>query len=175
MGNNNPLGRFSRIFVLAAGLALVFLPVPGMAGQTRGSNEAKKKDTAGTITVFFENDTFFDTDYLYTNGVKVTWISPGQDRWKNFGWIPEWGLSAMDMIPNLGAGLGNALVNAHGGIQVRLGWNLPDDFGTNLIRPGSDTNAPAVDGTSELRHRFGIHAFAGADARWVIHGPCHNI
>jgi len=76
-----------------------------------------------------------------------------------------------DVIPNMGAGLGNALLNAHIGTQVRFGWNLPNDFGTNLIRPGSDTNAP-IDETDPRffspHHRFGVHVLAGADGQLVL-------
>ena len=294
MCKNDPSARFFCIVVLAlAGLGLFFMPGRGTAGQSDAADPSAAKDTAGTITVFFENDTFFDTDYLYTNGVKLTWISPSRNHWRDFGWIPQWGQTAvnalplvnadrlkrsvtvslgqnmytpsntyrrdlihddrpyagliylslglngkcatrmdtleldlgiagpsslaeetqrmvheikgvhvpegwdnqlkdepivnlfverkwrkrspdahkdvgMDLIPNFGAGLGNAVISVHGGIQVRLGWNLPDDFGTNLIRPGSDTNAPAVSDKSRFRHRWGIHAFTGVDARWII-------
>jgi len=76
-----------------------------------------------------------------------------------------------DLIPHVGAGLGNALIYAHAGAGVRFGWNLPNDFGTFTIRPGSDTNA-AIDETDPrffLRdQRFGIHVFAAVGGSWVL-------
>ena len=76
-----------------------------------------------------------------------------------------------DLIPNLGAGLGNLYIGAHVGAQVRFGWNLPNDFGTSLIRPGSDTNAPMDEQDPRffpLLRRWGIHAFMGVDGQYVL-------
>ena len=44
-----------------------------------------------------------------------------------------------ELIPHLGAGMGNVYIYGSSGIQMRMGWNLPKDFGTPLIRPGGDT------------------------------------
>lgn len=69
----------------------------------------------------------------------------------------------IDLIPHFGGGLGNISIYAHSGAQVRFGWNLPDDFGTSLIRP---------DGNSNLgfwtRGPFGIHAFVAVDGKAVM-------
>ncbi|MFP4037461.1 MAG: lipid A deacylase LpxR family protein [Desulfobacteraceae bacterium] len=78
---------------------------------------------------------------------------------------------AFDLIPHLGCSLGNAFTGLNFGGQVRLGWNLPNDFGTFLIRPGSDTNAPMDDKDPRFfaaTPRFGVHAFAGLDGRAVL-------
>lgn len=72
-----------------------------------------------------------------------------------------------DAIPHAGCAVGNAFTALNGGGQVRLGWNLPNDFGTMLIRPGSDTNAPIDDQDPRLNQagqRFSLHAFAAVDA-----------
>ncbi|MFZ7111185.1 MAG: lipid A deacylase LpxR family protein [Desulfatiglandales bacterium] len=77
---------------------------------------------------------------------------------------------AYDLIPHLGCSLGNAFTGADFGGQVRFGWNLPQDFGTFLIRPGSDTNAPMDEEDPRfypLYHRFGVHVFAGLGAKAV--------
>jgi lipid A 3-O-deacylase len=68
-----------------------------------------------------------------------------------------------DMIPHIGFGLGNVATFASTGTEFRFGWNLPNDFGTFLIRPGSDTNAPLDKSDPRffpLYQRFGIHVFA---------------
>lgn len=78
---------------------------------------------------------------------------------------------AYDLIPHLGCSLGNAFTGANFGGQFRLGWNLPNDFGTFLIRPGSDTNAPMDEKDPRFFpafNRFGVHVFAGLDGRAVL-------
>ena len=77
-----------------------------------------------------------------------------------------------DCIPHIGCGIGNALTGANAGGEIRFGWNLPNDFGTFIISPGSDSNAP-VDNTdprfSRFLHRVGIHLFLAADGTAVAH------
>ncbi len=75
-----------------------------------------------------------------------------------------------DAIPHAGLAVGNAYTGINVGGQMRFGWNLPNDFGTYLIRPGSDANAPAEDTDPRFfqpRHRFGIHGFLALDGRAV--------
>jgi len=86
------------------------------------------------------------------------WRFPGKDVTSGLGY---------DLIPHAGCSVGNALTEVNIGGQIRLGWNLPNDFGTLPIRPGSDTNAP-LDGHDPRYHErpngFSIHAFVSADA-----------
>lgn len=75
-----------------------------------------------------------------------------------------------DVIPHLGIAVGNAYTGFNMGGQVRFGWNIPNDFGTYLIRPGSDSSAPLNDEDPRfLRpfHRFGIHLFFAVDGSAV--------
>jgi hypothetical protein len=76
-----------------------------------------------------------------------------------------------DLIPHAGAALGNALTGVNTGAQARFGWHLPNDFGTFLIRPGSDTNAPMDKEDPRfypVSQRLGCHVFAGANTSAVI-------
>ncbi|MBW2631444.1 MAG: lipid A deacylase LpxR family protein [Deltaproteobacteria bacterium] len=77
-----------------------------------------------------------------------------------------------DFIPHIGGGLGNAFTGANAGGEIRFGWNLPNDFGTYIIRPGSDSNAP-VDNTDprlySLFRRAGVHLFFAVDGTAVAH------
>ncbi len=77
-----------------------------------------------------------------------------------------------DFIPHIGAGAGNAFTGANAGGEIRFGWNLPNDFGTYTIRPGSDSNAP-VDNTDprffRLLNRAGVHLFFAASGTAVAH------
>jgi len=50
----------------------------------------------------------------------------------------DWGA---DFIPHAGLTVGNVFTYATAGAEVRAGWQLPADFGTNLIRPSGDSNS----------------------------------
>lgn len=71
-----------------------------------------------------------------------------------------------DFIPNYGLTLGNVFTYAHLGSEARLGFNVPDDFGTALIRPGSNLSLPM--NPAETLSDFGFHVFIGADGRAVL-------
>lgn len=73
-----------------------------------------------------------------------------------------------DIIPAGSAMLGNVLIQAQVGAQLRLGYRLPDDFGTTLLRgfgsmpfPEYSSQAPAP--------KFGVYAFASAGGTAVAH------
>lgn len=75
-----------------------------------------------------------------------------------------------DCIPHVGLALGNAYTGANLGGQVRFGWNIPNDFGTFLIRPGSDSSSPLDDTDPRffsLFRRVGVHLFFGVDGKAV--------
>jgi hypothetical protein len=76
----------------------------------------------------------------------------------------------LDAITHYGGALGNVYTYANAGVEMRAGWNLPRDFGTSLIRPGGDTNAPAdtKDPRYQSSHGFSVHAFAAATGRLVL-------
>ncbi len=82
-------------------------------------------------------------------------------KWKLFRTESSKGLG-FDLIPHFGTGLGNVYIYASTGTQIRFGWNLPDDFGPFIIRPGGDRNFGL-----KRRGRFGIHVFAGVDGKAI--------
>ena len=277
----------NRTILLASALfaALLHLPAPA----------ADKEVSAGTLSIYFENDLFTGTDRYYTNGVKLGWSSPdlenysdspyaspflplfkllpyinerayqknlvfalGQnmytpdntettalvpgDRpyagwlylgvgvvWKdaqvrnslvlNMGVVGSWSLAQesqrlvhdvrgldhpkgwdnqlhnelgvvavyerewrwpkhdrrvgldWEFIPHAGLAVGNVQTYANLGGELRVGVNLPDDFGTAAIGPGATTSTP-VDGRQRAtRSRFdiGFYVFGRADGRAVAH------
>lgn len=80
------------------------------------------------------------------------------------------GGAGFDFIPRMGAALGNAYTGVNLGGELRFGWNLPNDYGTYLIRPGSDSSAPVDDADPRFFrpfHRFGIHLFLAVDGNAV--------
>ncbi len=79
----------------------------------------------------------------------------------------DWGFGS-DIIPAGSAMLGNVLIQAQVGAELRLGYRLPDDFGTTLLRgfgampfPQYSSQAPAP--------KFGFYAFASAGGTAVAH------
>lgn len=275
--------------VCLAGFCLFF------AAQVFAEEEKKIEEKSWTFSFYFENDLFADTDQNYTNGVKLTWISPDLTRYAESEQLPEWGLKIVrrlpfinepgfqrnigfsvgqnmytpedisrsdlikddrpyggwlyfgaafhskndrrldsieiqlgmvgpasyaeetqtfvhrlrdipiaygwdnqiknepglavvyerkwramvmgnpgemgfDVIPHLGATIGNVYTFANAGAEVRLGWNLPIDFGTSLIRPAGDTSAPSGTGDLRLsgRHEFGVYLFGALNGRAVL-------
>lgn len=74
-----------------------------------------------------------------------------------------------DLIPFFGASVGNVAVNAYGGAMVRLGTNLPDDFGPS--RASSFEGDSFVEPLENKDSRISLYAFAGG--RGV--GVAHNI
>jgi lipid A 3-O-deacylase len=75
-----------------------------------------------------------------------------------------------DVLPFLGGALGNAITSGIAGVQVRFGWNLPDDFGITRIRPGLDSKCPSCTQDRQLpqdSRRFGFYVFASVNGMAV--------
>ncbi len=79
-----------------------------------------------------------------------------------------------DIFPHLGGRVGNMAIYANTGIEMRLGWNLPANFGTCPISAGCETNSAF--GARDLTgiglagaSRFGIHFFMSYEGRVVLH------
>jgi lipid A 3-O-deacylase len=87
------------------------------------------------------------------------------------------GFSA-DTIRRLGLQLGNIETSATVGIEGRVGWNIPNDFGTYPIRPGAENRPPSASSIhgrpSEAaalatRPRAGVHVFGTLETKLVLH------
>lgn len=74
-----------------------------------------------------------------------------------------------DLIAHAGGMASNVFTGASGGIEFRLGRRLPDDFGTTIIGPGSDSaslfegRAPSLSGSGHS----GFHVFAAFEGHAV--------
>jgi len=71
-----------------------------------------------------------------------------------------------DFIPHGGVTVGNVADFVNLGAEMRLGYNLPHDFGTPLIKPGAGVSAP-VENCASSRPDFGLQAFVSSEARAV--------
>lgn len=89
-------------------------------------------------------------------------------KWRFFGRTLGETLG-MDFIPHVGASLGNVQTYANAGGSVRLGFNLPSDFGVDLIRGGGAVGTPADDEDPRvsLRRSRSFFVFGGVDGRAV--------
>lgn len=77
----------------------------------------------------------------------------------------------LDLLPHAGASLGNVYTGARAGGELRLGFNLPLDFGTALMSKGAGVSAPpdVAEDPLDPAPFLGFHLFAGVDGRWVLH------
>jgi lipid A 3-O-deacylase len=78
-----------------------------------------------------------------------------------------WGF---DVIPHLGARLGNVAIYANSGAEVRFGRYMGEEFGNCAIRPGCETiSAAESDLLDNLQvHRVSFNFFLGIDARAIF-------
>ncbi len=81
------------------------------------------------------------------------------------------GLFGFDSIIHIGGAAGNVFTHLNTGAEFRIGWNIPTDFGSALIRPAGNTNAPAdahdpryLSGKDALSFYF----FGAVNGRWVL-------
>jgi hypothetical protein len=83
-----------------------------------------------------------------------------RDAGNGWGW---------DVLPYAGASVGNVYTFAKVGAELRLGYNLPDDFGTSAIGPSATTSTPveAPGRAKRWYNSFGTHLFARAEGRAV--------
>jgi len=75
----------------------------------------------------------------------------------------------IDLVPHAGLTLGNIQTHANAGGTLRLGFNLPSDFGVELIRPGGGGNTPIDDRDPRVapNRDWSFFVFAAADGRAV--------
>lgn len=75
----------------------------------------------------------------------------------------------VDLVPHAGFSLGNIQTHANAGGLLRLGFNLPSDFGVQLIRPGGIGNLPIDDHDPRINpyHHRSFFVFCAVDGRAV--------
>lgn len=92
---------------------------------------------------------------------EAAWRWPNRTRRVGLDW---------EFIPHGGVALGNVAVYANAGSELRLGLNLPDDFGTATIGPAATTSTP-VEGREQAgrarKFDIGAYVFARVDGRVV--------
>ncbi len=74
-----------------------------------------------------------------------------------------------DLIGHSGVALGNVRTYINAGGEFRLGWAIPEDFGTSAVRPGGDNSTPSATWDPRLttRKKWGGHLFISFDGRLI--------
>ncbi|HEY0946027.1 MAG TPA: lipid A deacylase LpxR family protein [Opitutaceae bacterium] len=105
-------------------------------------------------------------DYQLKDEVGVNIVF--ERKWRLYGRTMGNALG-FDFVPHAGASLGNVQTYANAGATLRLGLNLPSDFGISLIRGASLPNAPLDDRDPRVaaRRSASFFVFAGVDGRAV--------
>src|SRR6187402_2301613 len=75
----------------------------------------------------------------------------------------------VDLIPHAGFSLGNVQTFINAGATLRLGFNLPSDYGVSVIRGASLPNGPIDDDDPRVSSNrdWSFFVFGGGDARAV--------
>ena len=63
-----------------------------------------------------------------------------QHKWRYVS-EPLWGVES-SLVPYLGGEFGNVAIKANVGTSLRLGWNIPEDFGSSTIDEGGENGIP---------------------------------
>lgn len=71
-----------------------------------------------------------------------------------------------DLISHAGASLGNVATYLNAGAEYRIGYMIPQDFGTSALRIGGDNSTPGA-GDPRFHDQWGAHLFLSLDGRWV--------
>jgi lipid A 3-O-deacylase len=89
-------------------------------------------------------------------------------KWRFHARAPNDVLGA-DFVPHVGVSLGNVQTHANAGGTLRLGYNLPSDFGVQWIRPGGAGNSPVDDDDPRVapNRRWGFYVFGAIDGRAI--------
>ncbi len=74
---------------------------------------------------------------------------------------------AVEALPVAGFMLGNVLTEAHAGGQVRLGFNVPDDFGTTLMRGMVHLPPPRGNPEQQSKSSLGLFVYGGVAGNLV--------
>ncbi len=86
-----------------------------------GARPAWAAEKLGTFSLYFENDFFGGTDRYYTNGVKLSWISPDLSDYAESDKLPAWSLPYIRRLP---------LINEPG-FERNIGFSM----GQNMYTP----------------------------------------
>ncbi len=68
-----------------------------------------------------------------------------------------------------GLALGNVRTSTSAGGEIRFGYHIPQDFGSDAIRAGAGVSAPVIQGSRSDTTSLGFHIFASSQVEAVLH------
>jgi len=96
-------------------------------------------------------------------GVRFSW----QRKWRMHS-LTLWDVLDYDFISHTGLSLGNVKTAGNAGGEIRFGYNIPMDFGSDVIRAGAGVSAPINGGLKKGKSPWGMHLFASSQVEGVI-------
>jgi lipid A 3-O-deacylase len=164
---------------LYAGLTLIKVPVPDPHDDSRIDEMDTLEVDLGVVGRAALGQQVQESFHQFafandaTNGWKNQLKSePGllisyDHKWRALAQTSFLGLGA-DITPSVGFDLGNVQIDADVGGMIRIGGDLPTDYGPPRIRPGLSGSDFFLSDTDTDRS-FGWYFFAGAEGRAVAH------
>ncbi len=130
----------------------------GVVGPSAGA-----EDTQNAVhkLISSRNDEGWDTQLADEPGLVLHW----HRRWRTLehrtprGW-------GFDVVPTVGVDLGNVSTRATFQAEIRLGYNIPTDFGTAVLQPGAEILTTDSD-TEASPHRFRFYVMV-MPYGWVV-------
>ena len=133
----------------------------GMVGRASQADEFQR-----AIHKWLSDEEPLGWDYQLQNEFGMNIIY--ERKWRLYARAFDESVGA-DLIPHAGFSLGNVDTFANAGFTLRLGFNLPSDFGVSTIRGASLPNGPIDDSDPRVSpHRnWSFFVFGGGDGRAV--------
>ena len=97
--------------------------------------------------------------------VQLSW----QRKWRLLVDRKLCGPLSYDFISHAGLTLGNVRTSTSAGGELRFGYNIPEDFGSDVIRAGAGVSAPVIEGSKSWRTEWGTHIFVSSQIEAVAH------
>ncbi|MEM7253836.1 MAG: lipid A deacylase LpxR family protein, partial [Pseudomonadota bacterium] len=95
---DRPPPRVKSHWVMAM-LAVVLCANPFSPSHAGNRGEEPVERRPWTFSFYFENDLFADTDQHYTNGLKLSWVSPDVSEYTQIDALPDWAHAFARRLP----------------------------------------------------------------------------
>lgn len=135
----------------------------GMVGPASFAEEAQN-----FVHDLRDLDKFQGWNNQLRNELGAQWLYTQKNKFYKSINLSQWGY---DIITQWGGSLGNVATHLETGAEFRIGWRLPQDFGTSSASPGGDNSSPGNKLDSRLQNLplGSIHGFLALNGRWVMH------
>lgn len=124
---------------------------------------ALAEDTQNAVHNLIRSDPAQGWDNQLNN--EVTFDAIFESKWRL--WSSKFNSNfGFDLIPHLGGSVGTVNVYLNAGAELRMGWELPSDFGSCPIRGGCEISSPF---SKDRMQNSSFHLFFSTDGKVVVH------